>query len=262
MNTIIGPTPVFPKVMIFALLGLLALQPDPVMAKIFKYKDENGKTHFTDDPSSIPLRYRKKDSMKKFKGVYEPPPPGASGRASADGDKKDGKEKGFSSQDVALIRKTIQVFKTGIALGEKYNGATPTFANGQGAVNAIQSTLPAKESLASELEGTTVPELKGALGFLKQSIAQDRDTASVGTGLKRRITAIFSRLASEGEQQASMIKKLEGALKEAKKKKEEAKKKKEEEAKRKAEEDKRKKEEEAKRKTEEEAGKEEESYNR
>ena len=37
----------FLKTMIFALLALIAFQPDPAIAKIYKYKDEHGKTHFT-----------------------------------------------------------------------------------------------------------------------------------------------------------------------------------------------------------------------
>lgn len=277
MKTTINFSGILPKSMIFALLWLVAFQPDPLIAKIYKYKDENGKTHFTNNPSSIPMRYRKKDSVQKLREVYEPSAKGSRG-ADADGDSdksekdKSGKSKGIGPRDIALIKRTIEVFKTGIALGEKYKGATPTFPNGQGAVNAIQSVLPVKESLAKDLEGTQVAELKGALGFLKQSIAQDRDTASVGTGLKRRISSIFSRLASEAEQQASLIKQLEDGLKNAKKKEEEDKKKKAEEAEKKKEEEAKKAEEEAKRKkeeankkaeeTEEAEVEEEESYNR
>jgi hypothetical protein len=106
-------------------------------------------------------------------------------------------------------------------------------------VNAIQTALPLKESLASELAGTEVPELKEALGFLKQSIAMDQQTISVGQALKRRVAGILNRMVDEGNQQAALIKKLEKALKDSEKKKAEAEKKK-------AEAEKKKKEEEAK----------------
>jgi len=227
---------IFSKAMIFALLALIVFQPDPAIAKIYKYKDEHGKTHFTDDPSRIPLRYRNKGSMRKFRGVAEPTPAlGASSEGGKDEAKKE--DAGLSLKEVALVNKAIQVFEVGIALGDRYKNTQPTFSNGQGAVNAIQSALPLKESLASELEGTKVPELQGALGFLQQSIAMDQQTTSIGAGLKRRIASIIARLVSEGEQQASLIKGLEKALKESKKKKAEAKKKKAEEAKREAEEE-------------------------
>ena len=92
------------------------------------------------------------------------------------------------------------------------------------------------------------------MGFLKQSIAVDQQTTSVGQGLKRRIVSIFNRLVDEGKQQAALIKKLEQALKNSEKKKAEAKKKKAEEAeKKKAEEAEKKKVEEAEKKKEEES---------
>jgi hypothetical protein len=219
---------ILPKAMIFALLWWVVFQPDPVIAKIYKYKDEHGKTHFTDDASQIPLRYRKQDTMQKFKGVYEPAPTVG---ASSGGNKGEAKEdEGLSPKDEGLIRKTIQVFKAGIALSNRYANVQPNFSNGLGAVNAIQSGLPLKESLASELTGTKVPELQQALGFLNQSIAVDKQTSSVGIGLKKRIVGILSRLADEGKQQAALIKKLEKALIESKKKKAKAAKKKAEEA--------------------------------
>lgn len=39
----------------------------PLDAKIYKWKDENGKTHFTDDSSKIPFKYRKNIMGKKPK---------------------------------------------------------------------------------------------------------------------------------------------------------------------------------------------------
>jgi hypothetical protein len=228
-----------PKALIFALLVWVAFQPEPAFAKIYKYKDELGKTHFTDDASKIPLRYRNKGSVKNFRGVNEPDPaPSTSsalpGQASAGGGESSvKKDEGLSAQDEGLVKKTIQVFKVGIALGNQYQNKQPSFSNGLGAVNTIQSSLPLKESMAKELAGTKVPELKEALGFLKQSIAVDKQTISIGSGLKTRIVGIFSRLTDESKRQAALIDKLEKALKDSAKKKAEAEKKKKEEAKKK-----------------------------
>ncbi len=238
MKHAVGFSRTLSKALILALLGWFAFQPDPVIAKIYKYKDEHGKTHFTDDASKIPLRYRDKGNVKRFKGVNEPSPaasapPGFPGQASAGGGESEVKEdEGLSQQEVALVGKTISVFKVGIVLANRYKDVQPNFSNGLGAVNAIQTALPLKESLASELAGTKVPELKESLGFLKQSIAMDQQTKSVGQALKRRVAGILNRMVDEGNQQAALIKKLEKALKDSEKKKAEAeKKKKEEEAK-------------------------------
>jgi len=40
---------------------------------IYKWKDDNGKIHFTDNPSKIPPQYRKKDELKTFKGAPTAP---------------------------------------------------------------------------------------------------------------------------------------------------------------------------------------------
>lgn len=256
MKHTIGFSSLLSKSMIFALLWWVAFPPDPAIAKIYKYKDEHGKIHFTDDASRIPLRYRKQGSVEKFKGVTEPKSasgdsPRLLGKGNAGGEKPGAKEdEGLSSKEEGLVKKTIQVFKAGMALSKQYENVQPNFSNGIGAVNAIQSALPLKESLVGELEGTKVPELQAALGFLKQSIAVDKETKGVGQGLTRRIASIFTRLKSESEQQAGLIKNLEKALNDSKKKKAEAARKKAEEAKeefekRKAEAERRQKEEEA-----------------
>ena len=53
-------------------LALLLLFQASVLAGIYKWRDDSGKLHFTDDRSKIPLKYQQE--IKKFKGA--PPPPG------------------------------------------------------------------------------------------------------------------------------------------------------------------------------------------
>lgn len=57
-------------------VGVLALTlglvlPQGLEAAVYKWRDDKGKLHFTDHPSKIPLKYRKKHS----KPVYGSPPP-------------------------------------------------------------------------------------------------------------------------------------------------------------------------------------------
>ena len=49
----------------FSILLIFTLLDHPVDAKVYKWKDENGKTHFTDSLDKIPYKYRK--SIKKRK---------------------------------------------------------------------------------------------------------------------------------------------------------------------------------------------------
>lgn len=48
----------FPKVLlvIFSVFLIFTLLNHPAEAKVYKWKDENGKTHFTNDPSNIPFK--------------------------------------------------------------------------------------------------------------------------------------------------------------------------------------------------------------
>ncbi len=55
MKALIQLTAVF----LIVLLAGASIATSPASAKIYKWKDENGKTHFTDSPSKIPLQYRK-----------------------------------------------------------------------------------------------------------------------------------------------------------------------------------------------------------
>ena len=42
------------------LIGIFLMgNPTPSSAKMYKYKDENGKLHFADDPTKVPEKYRK-----------------------------------------------------------------------------------------------------------------------------------------------------------------------------------------------------------
>ncbi len=49
------------------LILILMVGATSVQAAIYSWKDENGKTHFTDNPSKIPHKYRKKKGLKRHR---------------------------------------------------------------------------------------------------------------------------------------------------------------------------------------------------
>ena len=63
--------PLSPWTKFFCALGVLVLlmQASPSHSKIYKWKDKNGKIHFTDSLSKIPPKYRKKGELKTMKGA-------------------------------------------------------------------------------------------------------------------------------------------------------------------------------------------------
>lgn len=220
------------KIMIFAMLCAMLLQPVAGWAKIYKYKDDQGKTHFTDDASAVPLKYRKQIEEKKYRGVTDSPgsssapgmgaSPGKDSGADKGADK--GKDEGLTEKDKALIHKVVPMLQAGVALANRYAKAQPNFSTGKRLVNDIQSALPKKKSLAKELAESKAPALKKVLGFLTKSIATDEQTKSVGAGLKKVIVGIINRVVAEGKTQAALILELETAWDEDAKKQKEKKK--------------------------------------
>ena len=53
------------KIRILMLLLIFMLVDQGVYAAVYKWKDEKGKTHFTDSPDKVPLQYRKKENIDK-----------------------------------------------------------------------------------------------------------------------------------------------------------------------------------------------------
>jgi len=51
------------------LVVFMLVSPIPSHSKIYKWKDENGKTHFTGNLSKVPPQYRKKGELKTMKGA-------------------------------------------------------------------------------------------------------------------------------------------------------------------------------------------------
>ncbi|NIQ02441.1 MAG: DUF4124 domain-containing protein [Nitrospinaceae bacterium] len=211
--------------MILALLAGVIGTADWGYARIYKYRDDQGKLHFTNDPSSIPLKYRRK--KERFKGVPETASsfakdPDKPDDPKAGGQKEEKEQVGLSAEDEGLINKSISVLQSGVSMAEQFKEAQPNFTNGRRLIAAIQGALPQKESLAGELAGTEEPSLKEVLGFLNKSIAIDKKTQSLGVGLKTRIVAIFNRVQNEAKTQAGLINKLNQAKKDSEKKKAEA----------------------------------------
>lgn len=62
------------RITLFCVVGLagVALFSWPVQAKMYKWKDDKGKTHYTDSVSKIPAKYRK-GNQRKFKTMRSAP---------------------------------------------------------------------------------------------------------------------------------------------------------------------------------------------
>jgi hypothetical protein len=214
--------------LILVLLGSVwAVSGSTAFAKILKYVDDQGKVHYTDSESNIPMKYRSGPNIQKFRGVVESKPQKDSSDDSEGGEspgKEDaGSEEGLTPEDQKLLDRSIQLLDQGVKLAKGFEGAMPNFTNGRRLVNSIKILLPQKEKLAEDLAKSKVKELAAVRSFLQKSIAEDKKTQSVGQGLKLQLNAMFSRVRSEGKTQEQLVQSLKKAKELAEVKKEKAK---------------------------------------
>ena len=214
---------VFP--ILFAMIAIFTIWfAQPVYAGLYKWTDDTGRVHYTDDEGKIPIKYRTKNRLKKLRAlddhtVISNVAPGSSnGGKSANGAGPGGKtEKGIlSEQEEKAAKDTISFFDSENARSEKYRGKpnySPTY---QKLKVDIKNNLPQKNNLIAALEKSKNPALKDAYGFLKKS----------GAGDQSRLKAVwqdgytggyFGRIISEIETKKTLHGKLQDALEESKK---------------------------------------------
>ncbi len=221
------------------ILGIFIALPYGVSAKVYKYVDDQGKVHYTNNESNIPIKYRNGPSMKPLRGFSDP-------KSTKPESKEDSKltetqtpekpsDEGFSKKDEALVQRSITTLKNNVLRVKEFDGDVYNFTNGRRLITSIQGALPAKEKLASDLASSKVPELIETKNFLTKSIEKDKQTKSVGLGLKTHLVSMFNRVRGEAKTQQGLIGKLENAIEKDKEKKELAKKEKAEKQKNKEE---------------------------
>lgn len=208
---------------------LFALSVQPAGATIYKWKDDQGKVHFTDNESSIPLRYRDKSRLETVRGPSEKPPPPAAKESepepTGDQEKKPEKPKaaaaqekpGMSGLDKLNIEAAIEYLGSEIQRDEGLLTIMPTELNGKYFVAKIQEFLPRKESLADRIAKSEVPSLKATLGFLQSSIQQDDKEHITGPLMKTRMIQLQGRLKSEMAMEAQLVQQLKADLAQAEK---------------------------------------------
>lgn len=211
----------------FVVLGVLVFftcQSFAGVSSIYKWKDEKGKVHFTDDPLKIPHRYRSDPNLDKRRGL---PPIKSSSRksenkASTDGtaeNQKDKEEKTDDSvadkkkeKELVAMRDALSFLKSDVERYKKYETYVPQQRHATLLRNDIVSVLPSKEALAKKLEPLDSSLAKQISGYLKTSLQKDYEAKK--REYPRRTIFITERLRINGEQtvKSSLIKKLTAQL--------------------------------------------------
>lgn len=195
-------------------------------AAIYKWKDENGKFHFTDNPTNVPEAYRQKPFLKGIQRQKEAPnskkekvqPEGdTSGEIEGvESEKKEGdKQKGLTDAQRSTVEAAVNFLKEDISRYDKFYTYPPSRSKFRMIKLAVAGATPQKQSLLGQVSQHDLPLLESIAEFLKTSIAKDEKSQKImPTTLPsaRQTQALMNRLKSETAQEVQLMEKLTAAL--------------------------------------------------
>jgi len=213
----------------FVVLGALAIftcQGFAGVSSIYKWKDDQGKVHFTDDPLKIPLRYRSGPGLEIKRGL--PPPkssllksPKPESSVNEDSTTEDQEKQGEQAVDpdaaqkekeLAAMRDALSFLKSDVQRFKKYEDYVPQHRHAVLLRNDIVNVLPAKEALAEKLEPFDSTLLKQIRSFLKVSLQRDYEAKKREHPRRRIFISERIRITEERPIKSSLIKKLTAEL--------------------------------------------------
>ena len=194
-------------------------------AAIYKWKDDKGKTFFTDDPTKVPEAYRKNPFLNSFSKskekeleVDEVDVPSKKGDIKSE--KKEGdKQEGLTDAQRSTVEAVVTFLKEDIPRYDKFYAYPPSRSKYRLIKLAVAGATPQKQSLLGQVSQHDLPLLESIAGFLKTSIAEDEKsqkimpTTIVST---RQTQALMNRLKSEAGQEKQFLEKLTATLQDKK----------------------------------------------
>jgi hypothetical protein len=210
------------------IVALLWLFQASAVAGIYKWRDDQGKLHFTDSKSKIPLKYREK--TEKFKGVVEPKPK-EEAPAEEEASPEEGQEPSAAAKPppeekpepagppplteeqkatmTAVYQPLIKVWNSHVVLlmeGEPMDKKLKQY------VGVAQSSAASKKSIAKTIGKSKHPFLVEIKSFLKKSARKDARLKGDHPGLITLVKFYKKRLMKEIPIENEFIKKLHQKL--------------------------------------------------
>ncbi|MCZ6541415.1 MAG: DUF4124 domain-containing protein [Nitrospinae bacterium] len=213
------------------MLAVLWLCQTPLSAAIYKWKDDQGKIHFTDDKSRIPLKYR--GQLEKFKGVVEPsqgksgasaaPDAGSDEEAamgeetpSAGGGEQASKpppKSKYTKKQIALLKK-VKANMTKIWAGnvKLVKHIKPTKVNGKYYLASQRKAASQKKGMIKQIGASEIPTLKEVKKFLKRSSVNDTKLKMGNPPFMEKVQKIRQTIEAEIPIQKGFIEQLKKDL--------------------------------------------------
>ena len=219
--------------LIVSFLLSVLLSASSVGAGVYKWRDDTGKLHFTDDKSKIPLQYRSRGA-EKMKGMIEPSTPQkleapvaavedptavenpdetAGTEPPAIEEKKDPTE-GMDPKLVAMLNETRDFLENE---NKRHNyliiNVIPDRLNGgREYVNTVYKNLDAKNALVKKLRRFKLLSLKVAQQYLRRSAQRDRKIEVGGEDYIERLERLKKRMKSGIKTKKKILSKLKADL--------------------------------------------------
>ena len=198
-----------------------------VNAAIYKWRDENGITHFTDNLTKVPKTFRKKPLLKVLlprKIKSEPKEKNTHSKRietikrdepAEDKIKEDKEKKGLTEAQRLAIEKVINFLKTDILRYEKFYTYPPSRSKFRIIKQAVASSTVQKQRLLEQIRHHDIPVIKETAVYLNGSIAADEKSQKVLPTIityNRQTFILENRLKGETEKGRQLLKRLTHAL--------------------------------------------------
>jgi hypothetical protein len=223
---------VFHKITFFIFAAvLLNLSGDGCEAAVYKWKDETGKTHFTDDLNRVPEEFREEYFNRKLPAAIpkskspikaeEKSDQEKEGVAPEESEEDTEKEEGLTAAEKSAAEAVIAFFKEDIPrYDEIYKIPSGYRNNGIRKWKTLKrtavATIPQKQALVEQVSTSERPLFKEITGFLKKAIQADEEVATYGALISKntrpRVNKLSSRLNAQAASEEKYIEQLEEAL--------------------------------------------------
>ena len=199
-----------------------------VDAAIYKWRDENGKTHFTDNLTKVPKAFREKPLLKVLlpRKIKSEPKEKNTQSKQINAIKKDDpaedkikevkKKDDFTEAQSLAIEKVINFLKTDIHRYEKFYIYPPSRSKFKIIKQAVASSTVQKQELLRQVNQHNIPVFKEISGYLNESIAEDKKSQKVMPTTitsTRQTLKLVNRLKGETENGTLLLIRLTLALK-------------------------------------------------
>jgi hypothetical protein len=194
-----------------------------VDAAIYKWRDENGKTHFTDNLTKVPKAFRKKSFIKDLlprKIKSEPKKKNTQSKRIDAIKREEPAEKkikeGLTEAQRLAIEKAIDFLRTDIPRYEIYFKYPPSRSKFRVLKQAMAGATLEKQGLLKQVRHHDIPVIKEIAEYLEGSIAADEKFQKVMPTIityNRQTYILENRLKGETEKGTLLLIRLTLALK-------------------------------------------------